>query len=84
MTQKRRTRYQADLKMNAIDLVRNKGFTVAEAAETLHLGYGTVYSWIKWYDLNGQMTDSTMQGIRLKHSLKDLREGLWRLLPDKK
>ena len=77
-----RKQYTKEFKSDAISLVQNQGFTIAEAARSLEINANMLRRWIKEFQTgddgqafrgNGKLTPEQEEIRRLKSEVKQLR-----------
>jgi transposase len=72
-----RRKYSVDFKKAAVELINVKGYTLAEAAESLHVDAGTLRLWLKKY---GTQIPASPEGTTaLREQNRHLREQVKRL-----
>ena len=69
--------YNVEFKKSAVELVNVKGYTLAEAAESLHVDASTLRLWLKKYGSQFPVTPESTTALR--DTVKQLRADIKRL-----
>lgn len=70
-------KYNVEFKKSAVELVNVKGYTLAEAAESLHVDASTLRLWMKKY--GSQIPVAPESTTALRDTVKELRADIKRL-----
>lgn len=67
-----RRKYSVEFKKAAVELINVKGYTLSEAAESLHVDVGTLRLWLKKF--GGQIPAPVDGATALREQVRQLRE----------